>query len=184
MLLLWFCFGFGVLLPFPVTAVVFLFLFFLCLAAAVLFSVLVLPSRPTLTCVWTLPPVGHHVPLQPLVTGPHLHPSPASSPPSSSSPSTLPSSSQSSVTGPPRFSFSYPLFPHDFLLVEDRVPVCKCFHFILSLLLNWLCILVCLQWVFVRLIIRLLPLSPYQRLVADVPLEPVLQSKPISFLYS
>lgn len=64
--------------------------------------------------------VGHHVPFQPLVTGPHLHPSPASSPPSSSSPSTLPSSSQSSVTGPPRFSFSYPLFSHDFLLVREK----------------------------------------------------------------
>lgn len=68
----------------------------------------------------TSAPVGHHVPRQPLVTGPHLHPSPASSPPSSSSPSTLPSSPQSSVTGPPCFSFSYPLFPHDFLLVKEK----------------------------------------------------------------
>lgn len=70
----------------------------------------------------TSAPVGHHVPLQPLVTGPHLHPSPASAPPSSSSPSTLPSSSQSSVTGPPCFSFFYPLFPHDFLLVKKKAP--------------------------------------------------------------
>lgn len=91
----------------------------------------------------TSAPVGHHVPLQPLVTGSHLHPSPASSPPSSSSPSTLPSSSQSSVTGPPRFSFSYPLFPHDFLFSRGDSGVCKCFHFILSLLFNWLCICVC-----------------------------------------
>lgn len=50
----------------------------------------------------TFAPVGHHAPLRPLVTGPHLHPSPASSPPSSSSPSTLPSTSQSSLSGPPR----------------------------------------------------------------------------------
>lgn len=71
----------------------------------------------------TSAPVGHHVPLQPLVTGPHLHPSPASCPPFSSSPSTLPSSSQSSLTGPPRFSFSYPLFPYDsLLLVQGTAP--------------------------------------------------------------
>lgn len=70
----------------------------------------------------TSAPVGHHAPLQPLVTGPHLHPSPASSPPSSSSPSTLPSSSQSSVTGPSRFSFSYPLFPYDFSFRKENAP--------------------------------------------------------------
>lgn len=79
----------------------------------------------------TSAPVGHHAPFLPLVTGPHLHPSPASSPPSSSSPSTLPSSSQSSVTGPSRFSFSFPLFPHDFSFSQEESAVCKCFHFIL-----------------------------------------------------
>lgn len=86
--------------------------------------------------------VGHHAPLQPLVTGPHLHPSPASSPPSSSSPSTLPSSSQSSVTGPPPFSFSYLFSPHDFSLSQGESAVCKCFHFILSLWFTRLCSLV------------------------------------------
>lgn len=88
-----------------------------CLFAVVFFGVAV---QAHFDLYMTSAPVGHHVPLQPLVTGPHLHPSPASSPPSSSSPSTLPSSSQSSVTGPPRFSFSYPLFPHDFLLVKEK----------------------------------------------------------------
>lgn len=120
MLLPWFCFGFGVLLPFPVAMQL------LCHRCG--FALLLCCFR--CWCCWAGPlwpvmtsaPVGHHAPLQPLVTGPHLHPSPASSPPSSSSPSTLPSSSQSSVTGPPRFSFSYPLFPHDFLLVEEKAP--------------------------------------------------------------
>lgn len=72
----------------------------------------------------TSAPVGH-VPRQPLVTGPHLHPSPASSPPSS--PSTLPSSSQSSVTGPPRFFPSYPFHVIFFFLVKRKVlsPVCS-----------------------------------------------------------
>lgn len=80
------------------------------------FSVLLLPCRPHFDLCINSAPVGHHAPLQPLVTGSHLHPSPASSPPSSSSPSTLPSSSQSSVTGLPRFSFFIPLFPHDLFL--------------------------------------------------------------------
>lgn len=115
----------------------------------------------------TSAPVGHHAPLQPLVTGPHLHPSPASSPPSSSSPSTLPSSSQSSVTGPPRFSFSYPLFPHDFSFSQGELAVCKCCHFILSLFSTDSASLVCpVCSEYLCLIHQLLPLSPYQQLVA------------------
>lgn len=47
MLLPWFCFGFGVLLPLPVAMQL---LCGFCLAA-LLFSVLVSPSGPTLTCV-------------------------------------------------------------------------------------------------------------------------------------
>lgn len=79
----------------------------------------------------TSAPVGH-VPRQPLVTGPHLHPSPASSPPSS--PSTLPSSSQSSVTGPPRFFPSYPFHLIFFFFSQEESAVA------------------CLQWVFVCLV--------------------------------
>lgn len=111
----WFCFGFGVLLPLPFA------LQPLChhFAAGFFWDVGVAEQAHFDLCM-TFAPVGHHVPFQPLVTGPHLHPSPASSPSSSSSPSILPSSSQSSVTGPPRFSFSYSLFPHDFLLVEEK----------------------------------------------------------------
>lgn len=70
-----------------------------CVIAVVVF---VSPSRFALTSM-TFALIGHHVSFQPLVTGPHLHPPPASSPPSSSSPSTLPSSTQSSVAGLPRF---------------------------------------------------------------------------------
>lgn len=115
--------GFGVLLPFPVAVQLLCHRcgFAVLLCCWVFFGVGVAEQAVFDLCM-TSAPVGHHAPLQPLVTGPHLHPSPASSPPSSSSPSTLPSSSQSSVTGPPRFSFSYPLFPHDFLLVEERAP--------------------------------------------------------------
>lgn len=135
MLLPWFWFWFWSVVAFPCCHAAALSSLWFCLAA-VLFSVLVLLSRPHFDLYVTSALVGHHVPFQPLVTGPHLHPSPASSPPSSSSPSTLPSSSQSSVTGPPRFSFSYPLFPHDFSFSRGESAVCKCFHFILSLLFN------------------------------------------------
>lgn len=113
----------------------------LCRAALLFFGVGV-AEQAHFDLYMTSAPVGHHVPRQPLVTGSHLHPSPASSPPSSSSPSTLPSSSQSSVTGPPRFSFSYSLFPHDFFLSQGESAFCKCFHFILSLWVDSLCILV------------------------------------------
>lgn len=135
-----------------------------CLAAVLFSRCWCCRPGPHFDLYMTSAPVGHHAPFQPLVTGPHLHPSPASSPPSSSSPSTLPSSSQSSVTGPPRFSFSYPLlFPHDFLLVGEKAPsVSLSFHFYSVALIQLTlhpCVF-CLQWV--CLIIQLLPLSPYQ----------------------
>lgn len=111
------------------------------------FSVLLLPCRPHFDLCINSAPVGHHAPLQPLVTGSHLHPSPASSSPSSSSPSTLPSSSQSSVTGLPRFSFFIPLFPHNsFLSFSYGEPLCVSgsifFFFFLPPSLSWPCILV------------------------------------------
>ena len=125
MLLPWFLLWFWSAVAFPCChAAALSLLWFLASLLPCCFSVLVFAAaeRAHFDLCMTSAPVGHHAPLQPLVTGPHLHPSPASSPPSSSSPSTLPSSSQSSVTGPPRFSFSYPLFPHDFLLVEENAP--------------------------------------------------------------
>lgn len=118
--LLWF---FGVVLPFPVAMQLLCHRCgFASPPSCFLFFFPVLPSKAHFDLYVTSAPVGHHVPIQPLVTGPHLHPSPASSPPSSSSPSTLPSSSQSSVTGLPRFSFSYPLLPLFFLLVQENAP--------------------------------------------------------------
>ena len=156
MLLLWFLLWFWSVVAFP------------CCHAATLI-VVVLPYCPVVFGVdkqarsdfhVTSAPVGHHVPLQPLVTGPHLHPSPASSPPSSSSPSTLPSSSQSSVTGLPRFSFSYPLFPHYFSFSQGESAICKCFDFILSLFSTASASLVCsVCSEYLCLILKLLPLS-------------------------
>lgn len=78
----------------------------------------------TLSLVWpimTSAPVGHHVPHQPLVTGPHLHPSQASSTPFSSSHSTLPATSQSSDAG-------LPPFPSLFLYVEENSPPLSSFN--------------------------------------------------------
>lgn len=130
-----FFFGFGVLLPCSCSVIV--------VVLPCYFFVFDVGKRALFDLYVTSAPVGHHVPFQPLVTGPHIHPSPASSPPSSSSPSTLPSSSQSSVTGPPRFFFSYPLFPHYLSFNQGESAVCKCIHFILSLLSTDSASLVC-----------------------------------------
>lgn len=124
-------------------------------------------------------PVGHHAPLQPLVTGPHLHPSPASSSPSSSSLSTLPSSSQSSVTGPPRFSFSYPLFSHNFSFIQGEGAICKCFHFN-SVAFTQLTLHPCVSSL-LCVFLHLLPHGSISLLVALVlKRQPILQSQSIS----
>lgn len=90
-----------------------------------LLDVLTVLSSSLVWPIMTSVPVGHHVPHQPLVTGPHLHPSQASSTPFSSSHSTLPATSQSSGAGLSPFSFTCPSL---FLYVEENSPSVSFFN--------------------------------------------------------